>query len=72
MDGVEEYNQDAAWARLKAGFSPAGSDNYNAPPELRFVEGGRPNFKKIMSTSLVTTGPVLDSWVTRYPGGKQK
>lgn len=46
--GVEEFNPETAWSRFTAGFKNDQSGDYNAPPELRFVNGITPNMSSMM------------------------
>lgn len=58
--GVEEYNEEKAQAKFKAGFSGAPSATYNSPPQITFVDGYGPNAKKIHgvdSPSMNMSGP---------------
>lgn len=51
MEGFEEFNEDAAMARYKAGTKMGFNQDSNEPPELRFVDGVSPLFMQIQGNS---------------------
>lgn len=73
MNGMEEFNEARAWAKVGAGFKGGPfNKSWNLAPSLTFVDGYPSEVTEKLNGGPIPQEKPLDPWVARYPNSKMK